>query len=60
MEQNGHTDPNVTLGIYTRAIRNRRRSVRPQPRLAALSTGTARAHELGSSGSKPCAASRAE
>jgi integrase len=40
MEQIGHTDPKVTLGIYAKAIRNGRRSVRSQRRLAALSAGT--------------------
>ena len=41
MQQIGHTDPKVTLGIYARAIRNGRRSVRSQRRLEALSVPTA-------------------
>lgn len=37
MEQAGHEDSKMTLEIYARAIRNGRRTVRSQRRLAALS-----------------------
>jgi integrase len=37
MEHLGHTDPKMTVRIYIRALRNGRRSVRSQRRLAALS-----------------------
>ena len=46
MQQMGHTDPSMTLGIYARAVRTGRRSVRSQRRLAALDqapTGTSAA-----------------
>ena len=36
MEQAGHTDPSVTLGVYARAVRNGRRSARSRRRLAGL------------------------
>lgn len=37
MEQMGHEDPSMTIGIYAKAIRNGRRSARSERRLAALS-----------------------
>lgn len=37
MQQAGHTDPKMTLGVYAKAIRNGRRSARSQRRLQALS-----------------------
>ena len=52
MEQIGHNDPTMTLGIYTRAIRNRRRSVRSQRRVAALAAGVTEALDRAPSGTR--------
>jgi integrase len=41
MDQAGHTSPTMTLGVYARAVRTGRRSVRSRRRLAALAAGTA-------------------
>jgi len=43
MDQMGHTDPSMTVGIYARAIRNGRRSARSRRRREALAGDADRA-----------------
>ena len=38
--QLGHEDPSMTLGVYARAVRSGRRTVRSRRRLEALEAGT--------------------